>query len=66
MAILSINEFIERREQTLVLCNRCNGVTHEMAMTKLDAIKFLFSLKNIPKRYKCSDCGLEIKKHHEA
>jgi hypothetical protein len=62
MAILSINEFIERREQTLVLCNRCYGIAHEASMSKLDALKFVFGLKNIPKRYKCPDCGCEIKK----
>lgn len=62
MAILGINEFIERTEIQITNCPCCHGIMHESAMTKLDAIKFILGLKNIPKRYSCPDCFKQIKK----
>lgn len=62
MAILRINEFIERIEIQVTNCPRCHGIMTEGSMTKLDAFKYILGLKNIPKRYNCPDCLKQIKK----
>lgn len=61
MAILNIKQFLERVDVPIKLCNTCYGKMNEMPITQFDALKLIFGKRKIIKRYKCIDCGTEVK-----
>lgn len=56
MAILTINEFVERVNFTIVHCENCKGCMDEIEINKLDALKLIFGKRTFLRRYKCRDC----------
>jgi len=61
MALLNIQQFVERVHLEINLCDNCFGKMYEIPIKTRDAIKLIFGKPKIIKRYKCADCSAEIK-----
>ncbi len=59
MAILDINQFLERTVIMAPICPRCLGKMLEAPINSFDALKIIFGKKKITKRYRCMDCTFE-------
>lgn len=59
MAILNIDQFIERTNETLVNCERCRCLMQQAPISYSDALKVIFGSKKIKGRMKCPDCQNE-------